>query len=63
LKTNVELLHRDPDGLGWYTWNWRADPKGEKVKGVLAHEVKELRPHAYIANFRDGYAGVNYAAL
>lgn len=64
LKTNVVLEHRDPDGLGWYSWNWKADPKGHKVRGVLAHEVKELRPQAYIPNYRGTpYDGVNYGAL
>lgn len=64
LKTNIELLHRDPDGLGWYSWNWKSDPKGPKAKGVIADEVKELRPQAYIPNYRGTpYDGVNYAAL
>jgi hypothetical protein len=63
LKTNIELERRDPDGLGWYSWNWKADPNGPKVRGVLADEVKELRPHAYIPNFIGEYAGVNYGAL
>lgn len=63
LKTNIEKVGEFPDGLGIYTWNWRSDPNGEKVKGVIADEVKELRPHAYIENFIGQYAGVNYAAL
>jgi hypothetical protein len=64
LKTNIELLHRDPDGLGWYAWNWKADPNGTKIKGVIADEVKTLRPQAYIANYRgSGFDGVNYGAL
>jgi hypothetical protein len=29
----------------------------------MADEVKQLRPWAYIENYRDGYAGVNYGAL
>lgn len=63
LKTNIELVHRDPDGLGWYDWNWKSDPQGEKAHGVIADEVKELRPWAFVPNFRDGYDGVDYAAL
>jgi hypothetical protein len=63
LKTNIELLHRDPDGLGWYSWNWKADPEGPKVRGVIADEVEKLRPQAFIPNFRGEYSGVNYAAL
>jgi hypothetical protein len=47
-----------------YDWNWRSEPNGAKAHGVLAHEVKELRPAAYVPNFRgDGYDGVNYGAL
>jgi hypothetical protein len=64
LKTNIELIRRDPDGLGWYRWNWKSDPTGEKATGVIADEVRELRPSAYVPNFRgDGYDGVNYAKL
>jgi hypothetical protein len=29
----------------------------------MADEVKQLRPWAYIADFKDGMAGVNYGAL
>jgi hypothetical protein len=61
LKKNIVLLHRDPDGLGWYEWEWKAD--SSKARGVIADEVKALRPWAYVPNFRDGYDGVNYAKL
>jgi hypothetical protein len=66
LKTNIVRIgewDERGDGLGKYEWNWKSDPKGPKVTGVIASEVKTLRPHAYIDNFRDGYAGVNYAKL
>ena len=63
LKTNIELVKRDPDGLGWYGWNWRSDPNGPREYGVIADEVKDLRPWAYVENYRDGYDGVNYAKL
>jgi hypothetical protein len=64
LKTNIELHHRDPDGLGWYSWNWKSNPGGERAHGVIADEVKMLRPKAYVPNFRgDGFDGVNYGAL
>jgi hypothetical protein len=64
LKTNIVLEHRDPDGLGWYSWNWRADPKGEPVRGVIADEVEKLRPWAFVKGFVNGvYDGVNYSAL
>lgn len=63
LKTNIVKIGEDADGLGRYEWNWKADPNGERVRGVIADEVKALRPWAYVENFRNGYDGVNYAAL
>lgn len=64
LKTKVEKVGEARDGLGEYEWNWRADPNGARVRGVLAHEVKELRPHAFVKGFVGGvYDGVSYAAL
>lgn len=63
LKTKIEKVAEYEDGLGIYDWNWKSDPNGERVRGVLSTEVKKLRPWAFIANFRDGYDGVNYGAL
>lgn len=63
LKTNIKLLRRDPDGLGWYSWNWKADPEGSVQTGVIADEVEKLRPWAFIHDYQNGYAGVNYGAL
>jgi hypothetical protein len=63
LKTNIKLIRRDADGLGWYDWNWKSDPSGAVQHGVIADEVAQLRPWAYVPNFRDGYDGVNYGAL
>lgn len=63
LKTKIELVRRDPDGLGWYEWNWKSDPNGERAFGVIADEVKELRPWAYVPDYKDGYDGVNYGTL
>jgi hypothetical protein len=63
LKTNIKLIRRAKDGLGEYEWNWKADPDGETVRGVIADEVEKLRPWAFIPNFKGDYAGVNYAAL
>lgn len=51
------------DGLGKFEWNWKADPNGPKVTGVIADEVRELRPQAYVPNYHNGYDGVNYAVL
>ena len=63
LKTNIEKVGEASDGLGVYEWNWRADPNGQKVRGVIADEVEKLRPWAFVPNFNGEYAGVNYAAL
>lgn len=67
LKTNIVRIgdwDDRGDNLGKYEWNWKAAPQGEKVVGVLSTEVKELRPAAYVPNFRgDGFDGVNYALL
>ena len=64
LKTKIELKFRDPDGLGWYEWNWKSNPNGEREYGVIADEVEKIRPHAFVKGFVNGiYDGVNYAAL
>ena len=52
------------DGLGWFNFVYKNDPDATVYHGVMAHEVKELRPQAYIPNYRgSGFDGVNYAAL
>jgi hypothetical protein len=62
LKKDIQLVRRDPDGLGWYNWTWKAN--GEKAHGVIADEVQKLRPRAFVPNYRgSGYDGVNYAQL
>jgi hypothetical protein len=63
LKTNIKKVGEAADGLGIYDWNWKADPNGPTVRGVIADEVERLRPWAHIPNFKGDYAGVNYAAL
>jgi hypothetical protein len=63
LKTKIKLLRRDPDGLGWYEFAYKKSPD-EMLVGVMADEVKELRPAAYIKGYVNGeYDGVNYAML
>lgn len=63
LKMNIKLLYRENDGLGHYEYEYRKAP-GVKLKGVMADEVKVLRPTAYVENYRgSGFDGVNYAAL
>lgn len=60
LKTDVELVRREPDGLGVYVARYI----GSKVRRlmVMADEVAELRPWA-LGPERHGYRTVNYGAL
>lgn len=61
LKTKIRLLRREPDGLGWYEFAYHSAPD-MLVEGVMADEVKALRPKAYSEDAR-GYGMVNYAEL
>jgi len=69
LKTNVEKVGEFEDGLGIYDFDYLPIegqiaafmPEGRQ-RGVMAHEVAELRPHA-LGPVIDGYATVNYGAL
>lgn len=59
LKKDITLLSRLKDGLGVYRWTYLW---GEKAKGVMADEVKRLRPWA-LGPKVEGYATVNMGAL
>jgi len=69
LKTNIEKVGQEPDGLGIYEWDYLPIegqiaafmPEGRQ-RGVMADEVAELRPWA-LGPVIDGYATVNYGAL
>jgi hypothetical protein len=61
LKTKIKLLRRDEDGLGWYEFAYSQSPD-LMLEGVMADEVKALRPKAYSEDAR-GYGMVNYAEL
>lgn len=63
LKKDIVKVGELEDGLNVYEWTYRNDPDGQRCRGVMADEVKQLRPWAYVENYRDGYAGVNYGAL
>jgi hypothetical protein len=66
LKTNLVRIgdwDERGDGLGKYRWNWKSDPDGEPVTGVIASEVERLRPQAHVPNFHGEYAGVDYGKL
>lgn len=52
------------DGLKRYAFRYKWEKPGTRHEGVMADEVKELRPRAYIKGFVNGeYDGVNYAEL
>lgn len=59
LKRNIQLLYTRPDGLNVYEY----DLFGKRTKGVMAHEVKEVKPSAYIPNILGPYHGVDYGKL
>ena len=63
LKKNIVPVGELPNGLTVYDWTYRSDPEEATYRGVMADEVKDKVPEAYIENFRDGYAGVNYALV
>jgi hypothetical protein len=52
------------DGLKRYSYRYKWEKPGTRHEGVMADEVKALRPWAYVKGFVQGeYDGVNYAAL
>lgn len=63
LKTNIEKVGQEPDGLGIYEYNYAVNwlPQ-ERQRGVMADEVAALRPWALGPEIA-GYATVNYGAL
>lgn len=63
LKVDIVKVGSFDDGLGVYDFSYRDDPDGTRYRGVMADEVKELRPHAYIPNFDGEYDGVDYGRL
>jgi hypothetical protein len=66
LKRDIERIgdwDDKGDGLGRYRFSYTFDPDRTMLEGVMADEVEKLRPAAFIADFRDGFAGVNYGAL
>jgi hypothetical protein len=60
LKRDIELVEREPDGLGVYAFRYVMSKV--RVLGVMADEVAKLRPWA-LGPARAGYATVNYGAL
>lgn len=63
LKDDIELLEREPDGLGIYSYRYKwDDPDSPARIGVMADEVADLRPHA-LGPELDGFKTVVYEAL
>ena len=60
LKRDIELVRREPDGLGIYLARYVMGTK--RFLMVMADEVARLRPWA-LGPTRAGYATVNYGAL
>jgi hypothetical protein len=60
LKDDIELISREPDGLGIYGFRYRGAIK--RRIGVMADEVRKLRPHALGPKIA-GFDTVNYGAL
>lgn len=60
LKTDIEKIGEEPDGLGVYRfrYHWEETPR----EGVMADEVAQLRPWA-LGPVVDGYATVHYDRL
>ena len=64
LKRNIEKVGEFANGLGRYQWIYKSDPSNTVCEGVMADEVKDIAPEAYIADFDGrGHAGVDYAKL
>lgn len=59
-KHNIELIAREPDGLGLYEYSYLGST--EREFGVMADEVAEYRPWA-LGPRMGGFLTVNYEAL
>lgn len=62
LKTDVRLLRRRADGLGVYQYRYKADAPGVARIGVMADEVRKVRPDLVVRR-ADGFDAVNYAEI
>jgi hypothetical protein len=60
LKDDIELIDREPDGLGIYGFRYKGAVK--RWVGVMADEVAKLRPHALGPKIA-GFDTVNYGKL
>ncbi len=63
VKRGIDLIGREPDGLGVYRYNYLWDDAAEAPRvGVMADEVGKIRPWA-LGPVVDGVQTVNYGAL
>ena len=60
LKTNLKAVGKLDNGLTVYTFNWVHDKSGVTYLGLMADEVKEMRPGA-VRLHNNGFYEVNYA--
>lgn len=63
LKAKLSLIERAVDGLGLYSWNWTFASVPRRVVGVIADEVKALRPWALKPAALGPYDAVDYSLL
>jgi hypothetical protein len=67
LKSNIEKVGEFSDGLGIYEYDYNRDidPSlpANRMRGVMADEVEQLRPWALGPTRTDGFATVNYDKL
>lgn len=62
LKRNIVPVGQTEDGLGIYDYELIFEP-GVTRRGVMAHEVRVVRPHAFVENAFGKYDGVDYQRL
>lgn len=63
VKRDIELLGREPDGLGRYHYRYIWDADDAPIRtGVMRDEVEQIRPWA-LGPIVGGVGTVNYGAL
>lgn len=62
LKTDKRLLRVRPDGIEVWAFRYLTDPDGMVRIGVMAQQVRKIRPDLVVKR-ADGFMAVNYAAL
>jgi hypothetical protein len=62
LKQNIIAIGKTDEGIPLYAFDYIPDmglPEGRQI-GPMAHEVKTIKPEAFIPSFYRGYNGVRY---